>query len=379
MDKNFEEIIKAKVGKRASEVPSGAWEAVSSGIGASTASGGFLASILGKIVAGSILTAAIVTGIIIGTQENEKPTANLLTSVKANPELNETPKTSEDNSGYEPSIESVVKKYTNEELMPADAGLETEKPVENNTTWEIHSANSPSSSDRSVTSDKELNSEVSNLEGSPNFQKEKLTSPAAESKVDEALTDKLTDRNHTPEEFVSADVSAPDKIIQRREGESKIHSYTINNDEITTTVKWYINEEYISDQKNLRYEFGASGRYTIMALISAENKEPYSLFKETEILPETTIQVPNVFSPQSSSGFNDLFDIDHDASQNINWYEIIILGPEGILFQSTEEVKGWDGKHKGIMVKPGIYKYRINYTTGTGITKSKLGEVSLLR
>ena len=91
---------------------------------------------------------------------------------------------------------------------------------------------------------------------------------------------------------------------------------------------------------------------------------------------ESSLEVPNVFTPQSQSGSNTQFKV---AYKSLIQFEGIIYNRWGNeLFRWTDPGQGWDGKYKGKYVPTGAYYYYIQ-ATGVGGKEYKLkGDINVL-
>ena len=86
--------------------------------------------------------------------------------------------------------------------------------------------------------------------------------------------------------------------------------------------------------------------------------------------------IPNSFSP-NGDGNNDVFEI---YGENIKSVKMRIFNRWGeLVYESTNQFKGWDGYYKGILQNPGVYTYdaEIIFLDDTQIEKH--GSVTLLR
>ncbi len=91
---------------------------------------------------------------------------------------------------------------------------------------------------------------------------------------------------------------------------------------------------------------------------------------------ESSLEVPNVFTPQSQSGSNTQFKV---AYKSLIEFEGIIYNRWGNeLFRWNNPAQGWDGKYNGKYVPTGAYYYYIR-ATGVGGKEYKLkGDINVL-
>jgi gliding motility-associated-like protein len=89
------------------------------------------------------------------------------------------------------------------------------------------------------------------------------------------------------------------------------------------------------------------------------------------------IWVPNVFTPGDVNGLNDFF---LSLGRDIARAELMIFNRWGeLLFRSEDKNYGWDGTYRGKICPVGLYVWKINYQDLTGLEKTLMGHVTLLR
>jgi|GEM_PF-1248361 len=97
------------------------------------------------------------------------------------------------------------------------------------------------------------------------------------------------------------------------------------------------------------------------------------------------VYLPNVFSPESADGLNDVFFLSAAAGQvrKIVDFQIfdrwggLIFGRKNIL--PNDRSQGWDGTYKGDDMMPGVYIYYLEVEFSDGVTEVREGDVTLLR
>ena len=165
------------------------------------------------------------------------------------------------------------------------------------------------------------------------------------------------------------------------DAKTSVFSYKLNQPS-SQHVNWYINDVLTSEESSFNHEFTAAGEFTIMARMYNEKSVLVNTLFHNEIITlEPLLFMPNTFTPQSSSGYNDVFDIDTEKSENILWYEIFIFNVEGTLvFKSDDDLKSWNGLDVNQNLAPeGAYIYVVNYKSESGKTYSERGKVVLQR
>ena len=131
-------------------------------------------------------------------------------------------------------------------------------------------------------------------------------------------------------------------------------------------------------EKELQYNFSESGQF----LVELEVMDRQSTCVETTqnfriTIGETEIEVPNFFSPGSTIGSNDEFKISY---KSIISFKCSIFNRWGnLLYHWTDPAKGWDGRVNGKFVPTGVYYYIIEYKGADGKTRTKSGDINILR
>jgi gliding motility-associated-like protein len=92
-------------------------------------------------------------------------------------------------------------------------------------------------------------------------------------------------------------------------------------------------------------------------------------------LRQPVVVMPNAFAPK---GLNNIFRPVMNFVDEGN-YQLVIYNKWGLLvFESTDKNLGWDGKFKGAYAPTGIYFYRLQYSSFTGESFSKMGSLMLV-
>lgn len=94
------------------------------------------------------------------------------------------------------------------------------------------------------------------------------------------------------------------------------------------------------------------------------------------VFGESTLHVPNVFTPNGDL-INDVFYI---SSKNITELSFKIFNRWGeSLFETSDPLKGWDGKYKGQLVTDGVYEFILSAKGVDGVVYKKSGHVSVFK
>jgi gliding motility-associated-like protein len=183
-----------------------------------------------------------------------------------------------------------------------------------------------------------------------------------------------------------------------------IKPYNLHADNILNadTLIYLGNSFKISLESNCAEQYlwqpfnGVSDPYTAEPVITPTAPGFYSVsiaYGNGECVANDTIQInvidpdtldcnkiflPNAFTPNSSSGRNDVFGISNPFSiQEFISFEIFDRWG-GKIFAAETPFETWDGVAYGTAANPGVYLYRLRYRC-QGITKSKSGNLTLLR
>ena len=104
--------------------------------------------------------------------------------------------------------------------------------------------------------------------------------------------------------------------------------------------------------------------------------DPLFLSDITLIEATENIYMPNAFTP-NNDGLNDIFipTLTFTPSK----YDLRIYSRTGVLlFQTGSHGTGWDGRHDGKSLPPGVYLWSLRVTMPSGITGQRTGTVTIL-
>lgn len=92
--------------------------------------------------------------------------------------------------------------------------------------------------------------------------------------------------------------------------------------------------------------------------------------------PGGEIWVPNIFSP-NDDGANDVLQVEGLGIAELEFTVFDRWGHR--MFESVDQTHGWDGRHKGLSVDPGVYIYFVRCTFNNGESTELKGNVALVR
>ncbi|MDO5569958.1 MAG: gliding motility-associated C-terminal domain-containing protein [Bacteroidales bacterium] len=157
------------------------------------------------------------------------------------------------------------------------------------------------------------------------------------------------------------------------------------NEPVTTYYAWEIsndkdfeNIEYTFTDSNLNYSFTDEGlKYVRFVISNSMNSCEKVVESFTIDVSESSLKVPNVFTPGSDTENNLIFKV---AYRSIIKFEAWVYNRWGNeLFHWKDPNEGWDGTYKGKLMPTGAYYYIIK-AEGSGGKKYNLkGDINLLR
>ena len=100
--------------------------------------------------------------------------------------------------------------------------------------------------------------------------------------------------------------------------------------------------------------------------------EPYTIQ-----VTESLLQIPNLITPDSPTGTNQVFKVKY---QSLTSFEMWVYNRWGTqLFHTKDPAHGWDGTQSGKPVPTGAYYYLIKAVGTDGIHYNKKGDINVLR
>jgi len=95
-----------------------------------------------------------------------------------------------------------------------------------------------------------------------------------------------------------------------------------------------------------------------------------------KVVVRGNLYIPNTFTPDGD-GINDIF---YAYGYNLKNFKMYIFNRWGeFLFETTELVRGWDGKYKGNPCQLGTYIWKVFYTDDANVSKQATGHVNLIK
>ena len=134
---------------------------------------------------------------------------------------------------------------------------------------------------------------------------------------------------------------------------------------------------YRFNEQELNYVFREQGT-TYVRYIGSNASGECEAFGDvyTINIGNSELKCPNAFSPGASPGVNDEWKV---SFRSIVDFECWIFNRHGEqLFHFTDPLQGWDGKHRGKLVKPGVYYYVIDATGADGKHYKLSGDINII-
>lgn len=172
---------------------------------------------------------------------------------------------------------------------------------------------------------------------------------------------------------------------------SPIADFTVNpavtdvfNTEITLTDFsidsdqhfYQLNEDTDTTERNLTYHFLEGGYHYPYQVVTNEFGCKDTAVREIYVEPQTTMYVPNAFTP-NEDGTNEVFrPIIYDVTE----YEFLIFNRWGeVIFETNDREAGWDGRINGKLAPDGVYLWRIKFRNHKSIMEEHTGHFSLIK
>lgn len=134
---------------------------------------------------------------------------------------------------------------------------------------------------------------------------------------------------------------------------------------------------YRFNEQDLNYVFREQGT-TYVRYIGSNASGECEAYGDTYTvnIGDSQLKCPNAFSPGASPGVNDEWKV---SFRSIVDFECWIFNRHGEqLFHFTDPLQGWDGKHRGKLVKPGVYYYVIDARGADGKHYKLSGDINII-
>ncbi len=146
------------------------------------------------------------------------------------------------------------------------------------------------------------------------------------------------------------------------------------------TAKWYMNNQWISDDREFYYRVNETKDSFYIKLVAMSNKGGCSdsLSRLFVFIPNNQLYIPDAFSPDTKGpAENNVFKV---IGPQMRIYEIEIYNRFGQkVYMSNDMNAAWDGTYMNQTCIQGVYFYKIVTTDFEGISRDYSGTVTVIR
>ena len=132
------------------------------------------------------------------------------------------------------------------------------------------------------------------------------------------------------------------------------------------------------NQDEFDYTFNDAGTYYLRYMVAnaAGSCEYYSETYRV-LVSESELMCPNVFSPGSTEGVNDVWKVSYKSLVEFHCWIFNRWG--NLVCEFTDPGSGWDGTYRGKLVDTGVYYYVVTAVGSDGVKYKKRGDITILR
>lgn len=134
---------------------------------------------------------------------------------------------------------------------------------------------------------------------------------------------------------------------------------------------------YRFNEQDLTYTFDQEGKFYVRFIGSNDDGSCETAGDTYEIgIGASDLRIPNAFSPDGD-GVNDVWKVGYRSLTEFKCWIFDRNGRQLFYFDRPE--LGWDGKHRGKVVSPGVYYYVIEAEGADGKKYKKGGDINILK
>jgi gliding motility-associated-like protein len=166
-------------------------------------------------------------------------------------------------------------------------------------------------------------------------------------------------------------------------------NFTNESSNLAVTFMWDFGDDETSTVSNPVHLYKKAGEYkvTLVATSIQGCLDTFQLGEYVTALEETSVQMPNAFTPNTAGSPGTLFDpndtsndIFHPNVKGADQYRFSVYSRWGeLLFETRDPAHGWDGYYKGNLCTQDVYIWKISATFIDGKSINQTGDVLLLR
>lgn len=136
-----------------------------------------------------------------------------------------------------------------------------------------------------------------------------------------------------------------------------------------------IQSDYVDE---IEHHFDEWGTYYVRYMV-ANAEGTCEAYGETYTVSvsESDLKCPNVFSPGSTEGVNDIWKVSYKSLVEFHCWIYNRWGT--LMYEFTDPGSGWDGKYHGRLVDTGVYYYVVTALGSDGVKYKKRGDITILR
>lgn len=132
------------------------------------------------------------------------------------------------------------------------------------------------------------------------------------------------------------------------------------------------------NQDEVDYTFNEAGTYYMRYMVAnASGSCEYYGETYTITVSESELVCPNVFSPGSTPGVNDIWKVTYKSLVEFHCWIFNRWGT--LVCEFTDPGSGWDGTYHGKLVDTGVYYYVVTALGSDGVKYKKRGDITILR
>ena len=151
-----------------------------------------------------------------------------------------------------------------------------------------------------------------------------------------------------------------------------------NSSQIGTQYMYFLPDGSIQTEPSFSFSTTDTGTHCIQLVLSTDYGCIDSATACYRVAPEYSLYIPNAFTP-NGDGINDMFGV---KGVGISDFEMSVFDRWGVLlFQSTDQQKGWNGDHHETYqpVMQGVYVFKVEVKDIWNKYHSAVGRVHLIR
>jgi len=132
------------------------------------------------------------------------------------------------------------------------------------------------------------------------------------------------------------------------------------------------------NQDEVDYSFTEAGTYYMRYRVAnAAGTCEYVSDTYTITVSESELVCPNVFSPGSTEGVNDIWKVSYKSLVEFHCWIFNRWGT--CVCEFTDPGQGWDGTYKGRLVDTGVYYYVVTALGSDGVKYKRRGDITIMR